>query len=142
MPEKIKNSVLNLRKHVFETGQCEYCRYFQPPIDCKVLVGDVSKELVCDAFQGGKDYEAFEIDDDDIKAFGVGMKRMQPYQHKVITMVEAPVGWLMIIQDTMKPKPHRFSLNMPFSVEHLSREHHWTQIEVTKLIKLGKFGGR
>ena len=135
---KIRNSTLNLRRHDFETGECEYCRYFQSPTDCKVIVGPVSKEKVCDAFQGGRNFKEFEIEDDDIKAFGNGIKKMQPYQHKVIGILEAPVGWLMIIQDTMKPKPHRFSLDMPFSIEHLSREHHWTQKEVDRLIRIGR----
>ena len=132
---KIKNSTLNLRKHDFETGECEYCRYFEELFDCKVIVGPVSRTLVCDAFQGGDNYKKFTVKD--IRAFGKGMKKTQPYQHKVIGILETPVGWLMIIEDTMKP-PHRFSLDMPFSIEHLSREHHWTQKEVDKLIRIGR----
>ena len=134
---KIGNRVLNLRKHDFETAECEYCRYFESPEDCKVLVGPVSEELVCDAYRGDKGFQKFTISDEDIEAFGKGMWKTQPYQHRVVKMVESPVGWLMIIQDTMKP-PHRFSLDMPFSIDHLSREHHWTQTEVDKLIKIGK----
>ena len=134
---KVKNSILNLRRHDFETGECEYCRYFEEPVDCKILVGPVSEEKVCDAYQGDKGFEKFEVAEEDIEALGKGMWKTQPYQHRVVKMVETPVGWLMIIQDTMKP-PHRFSLNMPFSIDHLSREHHWLQKEVDGLIRIGK----
>ena len=135
---KVENSVLRLREHDFETGECEYCRYFEAPVNCKILVGLVNSEKVCDAFQGGKNFRKFHIGKEDIKAFGMGMKRTQPYKHIVLGILETPVGWLMILRDTMKPKPHRFSLDMPFSIEHLSREHHWTQKEVDRLIRIGR----
>ena len=62
----------------------------------------------------------------------------QPYQHKVIDGFDSPEGWLIIIQDTMKPKPHIFSLPSKFHIMHTSREHHGTQDEVNRLIKAGK----
>ena len=140
---KVKNSVLRLRKHDFETGECEYCRYFNEPTECKVLEGPVSKEKVCDAYQGDeKNVPQYKVADKDIKSFGMGTKLKQPYQHKVIKTIDTPVGWLVIIRDTMKPKPHYFSIDIKFHMGHTAREHHWTQKEVDRLISIGnKFQG-
>ena len=132
---------LRLRKRQFETGECEYCRYYTFTGECAVLEQGVDADQVCDAFQGDeKRYKenAFTIKESDVPAFAAGMKRMQPYKHIVIGGHQTPVGFLLIIEDTMKPKPHRFSLDMDFSSEHLAREHHWTQAEVDRVIKLGK----
>ena len=131
---------LRLRNHQFETGRCEYCRYWRSGY-CQVLELVVDEAQVCDAFQADenvyKQY-AFDIAEADVAAFAAGMKKMQPYEHKVLRGVDTPVGYLLIIEDTMKPKPHRFSLDMDFSSEHMAREHHWTQAEVDKIIRLGK----
>lgn len=132
---------LRLRNHQFPAGECEYCRYFTFTGECAVLEQEVDEEQVCDAFQGDeKKYKdnAFTIKPSDVAAFAKGMKKMQPYQHKVIGGHLTPVGFLLIIEDTMKPKPHRFSLDMDFSGEHLAREHHWGQPEIDRIIKLGK----
>ena len=130
---------LRLRNHQFETGECEYCRYFTFTSECAVLEQEVDAEQVCDAWQGDeKEYIKFEIDEADIPSFAKGMKRVQPYKHIVIGGHKTPVGFLLIIEDTMEPRPHRFSLDMDFSSAHLGREHHWTQKEVERIIKLGK----
>lgn len=136
MPEKVSKSKLNYREADFPTGECEYCRYFLNE-KCKVVEGDIDEEFVCDAWQGKENVKRYKIPSDKIEAFGKGMKKLQPYQHKVIDMIETPVGWLMIIEDTMKPKPHRFSLTAQFSIDHTSREHHWTQEEVDNIISAG-----
>jgi hypothetical protein len=135
---KVSNFALRLRKHDFETGECEYCKYFQRLTSCKVLVGPVEAEKVCDAFQGGGKFKRYRVAQKDIEAFGQGMRTSQPYQHKVIKTLETPAGWLVIIEDTMKPKPHRFSLPIDFHMEHTAREHHWTQKEVDGLIRSGR----
>ena len=131
--------VLRLRNHQFETGECEYCRYFTFTSECAVLEQEVDSEQVCDAWQGDeKKYIPFEIDESDIPSFAKGMRKTQPYKHIVIGGHKTPVGFLIIIEDTMKPRPHRFSLDMDFSSTHLGREHHWTQKEVDRIIKLGE----
>ncbi len=58
--------------------------------------------------------------------------------HRVIGGIDTPVGPLLLIKDTMRPKAHHFSLDMVFSIEHTSREHFWTQSEADKIIKAGR----
>lgn len=131
--------VLRLRNHQFETGECEYCRYFTFTSECAVLEREVEAEQVCDAFQGDeKKYKENAFVISDVTNFARGMKKMQPYKHIVLGGYKTPVGFLIIIEDAMRPKPHRFSLDMDFSSEHLAREHHWTQKEVDRVIRLGK----
>ena len=96
-------------------------------------------EEVCDAYQGeeGK-FPSYKVAEKDFGTFIDGMVKTQPYQHIVDRGIKSPVGWLVIIKDTMKPKPHIFSLNAEFHIGHTSREHGWTQDEVNKIIKAGK----
>lgn len=133
---------LRLRQHQFETGECQYCRYFNTATtECAVLDQEVDGEQVCDAYQGDEQRskgERFTLEEGDIAAFNRGMKKMQPYKHIVIGAVDTPVGPLLLIEDTMKPVPHRFSLDMPFALDHLNKEHFWTQKEVDNLIRIGK----
>lgn len=137
--KKLDNKKLNLRSADFpERGECEYCRYFIDPTGCKILKGPVTSEQVCDAIQGKDDGSQYKVKKEDIFNFVKGMIKDQPYQHKVIAGYDTPEGPIVIIEDSMKPKPHRFSLPMEFSVLHTSREHHWTQKEVDALIKSGK----
>ena len=136
---KISKLQVNLRKHYFDTAECEYCRYFTSSKICKVLEIEVDEEQVCDAYQGAEGkYISFHISESDIPAFARGMKMKQPYKHIVVKGLDTPIGFLIIIRDTMKPKPHTFSIDMDFSNEHLAREHNWTQEEVDSLISRGK----
>lgn len=134
----IHPSRVRLRKHQFETAECGYCRYFDDGF-CKVLEREVDEEQVCDAYQGDeKKYKLYEIADKDVMAFARGMRRLQPYKHIVMGGLDTPVGPLILIRDTMSPRPHYFSLDMEFSVEHTSREHHWTDSEVNRIIRAGR----
>ncbi len=129
---------LRLRDHDFETAYCEYCRYFKGEF-CKVLDVEVDEEQVCDAYQGAEGkYKPYKVAPKNVMAFAKGMKRLQPYKHIVVGGIDTPVGPLLLIKDTMRPKPHHFSLDMDFSVEHTSREHFWTQGEADKIIKAGR----
>ncbi len=134
----VKPADVRLRQHEFETAKCSFCRYFKNPF-CQVLAIDVDKEQVCDAYQGDeKKFKLYKVSKKDIIAFSKGMAKLQPYKHFVIKGINTPVGPLLLIRDSMLPKPHYFSLDMGFSVEHTSREHHWMQSEVDNLIKVGK----
>ena len=129
---------VRLRKHRFETAECEYCRYFVKGY-CKVLDIDVDAEQVCDAYQGAQDkFKPYTVAKKDIMSFIKGMRRLQPYKHFVMKGIETPIGPLIIIKDSMKPIPHYFSLDMKFSLEHTSREHFWTQNEVDRIIRVGR----
>lgn len=135
---QVKPIQVRLRRQDFETAKCQLCRYFKDPF-CKVLEIDVSPEQVCDAYQGGKDkFKPFKVAEKDIMNFIKGMRRRQPYKHFVVKGIETPVGTLIIIRDSMKPKPHYFSLDLAFSNTHLAQEHHWTQGEIDRLIRIGK----
>lgn len=132
----VKPFEVKLRKYDFDTASCEICRYYKEDF-CEVLEIIVNDEQVCDAYQGDeKKFKPYEVED--AMAFAKGMKIVQPYKHVVIKGIDTPVGVLLIIEDTMRPKPHRFSLDMKFSIEHTSKEHHWTQKEVNTLIRIGK----
>ena len=75
--------------------------------------------MVCDGFQGDdKKFIQYKLADEDVEAFGKGMLRRQPYQHKVIKTINTPEGWLVIIRDTVKPNPHYFSLDIEFHKLH------------------------
>lgn len=133
--EKIDKSRVKYRKKDFKTAECEYCRYYLDK-ECKVVADEIDPEWVCNAWQGEEDVANYKVSD--MGSFIKGMILKQPYQHKVLDGFNSPVGWLLIIQDTMKPKPHVFSLDLDFHMVHTSREHHWTQGEVNKLIVEGK----
>ena len=135
---KVEQSIVKYRTHDFETAECEYCRYFLKPDTCKVVNGEINSEGVCDAYQGGDNFKAYKVASEDILSFVKGMLIKQPYQHVVIKGINTPVGHLVLIKDTMEPKPHVFSLPIKFHIEHTSREHNWTQEEVDELIKIGK----
>lgn len=131
---------IRLRDFDFETAECEYCKYFDEDY-CKVLDQDVEKTQVCDAYVGDdKKFkeEAFKLKKSDYEAFTKGLIRIQPYKHFVTKFIDTPIGSLLLIKDSMRPKPHYFSLDFDFSNTHLAREHHWTQKEVDILVKLGK----
>ncbi len=137
---KLKNSTLNLRQSPWaeKSGpQCEVCRYFKAPNACAILVGPVDEYQLCDGIQGKDSIPRYKIPSGKVMAFVDGMVKEQPYQHKVLKGVLTPVGPLLIIQDTMKPTAHKFSLPWEFSIDHTSREHIWTQKEVDRLIAVG-----
>lgn len=136
--EMASASDVRLRGHDFDTAECEYCRYYTVAGRCRVLAQAVEPEQVCDAYQGAQTkFKRYHVPTKDMMAFAKGMEREQPYKHFVVKGISTPVGPLLIIRDSMKPRPHTFSLDMPFSVEHTSREHHWTQAEVDRLIRTG-----
>lgn len=136
---KITPTQVRLRQHNFETAECAYCRYFTSVSECKVLEIEVDSEEVCDAYQGSQaKFKPYKVADKDVMAFAKGMQRLQPYKHFVMKGLDTPVGPLLIIRDSMKPRPHFFSLDMKFSVEHTSREHHWTNTEVNRIIRVGR----
>ncbi len=119
--------------------RCGLCQYFQEPTTCKVVVGPVAADQVCDWIQSRdvKDFPSYKVSDDDWVAFVKGMVNKQPYQHIVKDGALTPAGPLVMIEDTADPK-HRFSLTKVFHLGHTNLEHHWTQAEVDKLVKLGK----
>ncbi len=132
---------VNLRKFNFKTMQCKFCRYYPatgaPKTGfCKVLDQDVNATQACDAYQGAeKKFPKYTLKEKDQLDFINGMVKTQPYQHIVVKAIETPIGNLVIIKDTIKPKPHFFSLDMTFHVGHTSREHGWSQEDVNKIIK-------
>ena len=132
-PRKVR-----LRGHDFETMECEYCRYFQKTGFCKILETWVKETQVCDAYQGSEQFKGPIFEVDDPQAFGRGLNRLQPYKHIVKGGIDTPVGYLLMIKDTMRPKAHHFSLDMKFSNAHLSREHGWVSSEINRIIKAGK----
>jgi DNA adenine methylase len=135
---KLENEVLNLREKDFPKGRCGLCRYFVEPNVCKILEGPVAAELVCDGFQGIEEgFPPYEVRDEDWLDFVNGMVKEQPYQHIVVAGHLTPAGPIVIIKDTIKPKPHIFSLSKKFHIGHTSTEHHWTQEDVDQLIRDG-----
>lgn len=139
---KIDEKAVRLRPKEFPDGKCAACRYFitgQEPDDACKIVTRAEAELVCDAFQAGeKAVPLYEVPDTDWLAFANGMVKEQPYQHIVQRGFLTPEGPIVIIADTMKPKPHVFSLSKEFHILHTTSEHHWTQEEVNKLIAAGR----
>jgi len=134
---KLKNEVLNLRKAEFELGRCKNCTLFVKPTTCKILEGPVAADLVCDAIQGVKTMPRYVVKEENKEAFAKGMVKLQPYSHNVVKGYNTPVGWILVIEDTM-PKPHRFSLSWNFSVDHTSREHFWNQEDADMITDAGK----
>lgn len=132
----ISKEQVRYRPAEFPTASCGNCRYFVQGY-CQVLDTNVDANYICDAWQGKSGEPSYAVAPEDMVAFGQGMVKLQPYQHKVVAMLDTPVGWLVLIEDTMRP-PHRFSLPFSFHVEHTSREHYWTQEEVDWLIKEGQ----
>ncbi len=136
---KLENEILNLREKDFPKGRCGLCRYFVEPNVCKILEGPVAVELVCDGFQGIEEgFPPYEVRDEDWLDFVNGMVNEQPYQHIVVAGHLTPEGPIVIIKDTIKPKPHIFSLSKKFHIGHTSTEHHWTQEDVDQFIEAGR----
>ncbi len=135
---KLANEILNLRQKDFPKGRCGLCRYFVEPNACKILEGPVAAELVCDGFQGIEEgFPPYEVRDEDWLDFVNGMVKEQPYQHIVVAGHLTPAGPIVVIKDTIKPKPHIFSLSKQFHIGHTSTEHHWTQEDVDGFIRDG-----
>lgn len=139
--EKLTNDRANLRAaNPQNPGErCGKCQYFEEPTVCKIVEGPVSTDAVCDWIQSrDTDAPKYDIKDEDWVAFGKGMIEKQPYQHKVIDVALTPEGPLVLIEDTIEPTPHKFSLTKDFHIEHTSLEHHWTQEEVDAILEAGK----
>ena len=135
---KVSKSKVKYRVKDFDTAKCGVCRYFKDKL-CDVVEGDIDPEFVCNAVNmKDRTTVLYDVKPKDREAFIKGMVKDQPYQHNVIDGINTPKGWLLIIKDTMKPKPHIFSIDFDFSRIHTSREHGWTQGEVDRLIKSGK----
>lgn len=137
--EKLTNERARLRQKLEDnpTERCGDCVFFTEPDGCKIVVGPVAEDLVCDWIQSrGTEAAQFEIADEDWLSFVRGMAKEQPYSHIVIDGALTPEGPVVLIEDTAKP-PHRFSLSKEFHVEHSSLEHHWTQAEVDRLVAIG-----
>ena len=139
---KLSNRRANLREaNPANPGErCGNCIFFRSPDECTIVVGPVTPDLVCDWIQsrGFPGAPLYRIRDKDWIAFGKGMIAEQPYQHIVRDVAITPEGPMVLIEDTAKPVPHRFSLSKPFHVEHTSWEHHWTQDEVDRLVRRGR----
>jgi len=142
---------VNLRKFDFPTAKCVNCVYWRNgdgtpahnksihPHRCAVLAQDTLTDDVCDAWQGDeKKFVPYKVKESERQDFIWGMVTLQPYQHIVVKGLNTPVGWLVLIKDTMKPKAHRFSLPFSFHLVHTTREHNWTQAEVDKIIDAGR----
>ena len=143
-PVKIPEAEVNLRPKDFPTMKCAACRYFiagvEPSAACKIVTRAEPK-LVCDAYQGATRRATYKVADKDWLAFVNGMVKEQPYQHVVLRGFLTPEGPIVIIRDTMKPKPHVFSLSKPFHLEHTGQgEHVWQQDEVDRIIGAGAQG--
>jgi len=141
-PAILSNERANLRKAIKGNPgeRCGFCQYFEKPTVCTIIVGPVSKDLVCDWIQSREVSPAaplYKVKKNDWIAFGLGMVKEQPYQHIVRDVANTPEGQLVMIEDTSKP-PHRFSLTREFHIGHTSLEHHWTQKEVDDLVAVGK----
>ena len=145
MANKLTNSRSRLRAAIPSNlgERCAKCSFYSKPVSCKVVEGPVKPALVCDWIQsrGVLDVPKYKVADGDWLSFVEGMKKTQPYQHKVVDGAFTPAGPLVLIEDTAKPKEHYFSLGKKFHVEHTSLEHHWPQVEVDTLINIGKGSG-
>ena len=120
------------------TERCSFCRFFEGPDGCSI-VERAGADLVCNWIQSRETKAGkYNVSDADWEPFVKGMVKLQPYQHIVVDGANTPEGQMVLIKDTMKPKPHFFSLTRDFHIEHTSLEHHWTQAEVDKLIQKGK----
>jgi len=119
--------------------RCSLCRYFEAPEGCRI-VERAGPDLVCDWIQSREVEKAllYEVSDNDWIDFVRGMIDQQPYQHIVRDAAITPDGPLVLIEDTAKPRPHRFSLTKEFHISHSSLEHHWPQQEVDRLIEIGR----
>lgn len=137
--KKVNPKSVNLRWQDFLTASCELCRYYSSSNTCQVVEGEILFSQVCDLYQGRENLKdtLYVVKEEDMESFIDGMVKTQPYQHKVLGGFFTPVGWLISIEDTMKPKSHRFSISAEFHVVHTSREHSWTQEEVDKIIDSG-----
>lgn len=137
---KVSQKDARYREFEFLPGQCQFCRYFLPQEQrCRVVDGPIRPDFVSDLFQGRE--ASFRDHQYQVKNFGDfirGMEKTQPYQHIVVGGFNTPEGYVVIIKDTMKPKPHVFSLSQEFHILHTSQEHHWTQEEVDRIEEAGR----
>ena len=119
--DKLTNDRANLREAVENNPgeRCGSCQHFSDPDVCRIIEGPVNKDQVCDWIQSREvDAPTYDVSDEDWEAFGRGMIEEQPYQHIVRDVAITPAGPLVMIEDTAKPNPHRFSLTKEFHVGH------------------------
>ncbi len=135
--------LVRLREGEFSSAMCEKCKYWDEG-NCKVLAQATEATQTCDAIFGKEYYEigstGFKVDRNDHEAFVEGIAKMKAYAHKTLGMVDSPVGQLVLVEDGMKPKPHRFSLPWDSFWEHVHQAHLWTQEEADRLVRLGTPG--
>ncbi len=123
---KLDNERARLRRaKVGNKGErCKFCDFYDGKKSCKIIDGPVNANQICNWIQSrkAKNVPTYKVSEKDWLAFVEGMKKTQPYQHKVIDGALTPAGPLVLIEDTAKPE-HYFSLPMSFHIEHTSLEH-------------------
>lgn len=137
--DKLANQRAKLRPAGKNEGErCKFCDFFNSPTNCKIIEGPVDINRLCNWIQSRKveNIPQYKIADEDWLAFGRGMMKKQPYQHKVVDVANTPAGSLLLIEDSAEPS-HYFSLSKSFHIEHTSLEHHWSQEEADQLIAAG-----
>lgn len=124
---KLLQGFVNYRISEYPSARCEFCEYFNKTSFCQIVEGEISKGWVCDAYHGGWDVHcAYEVVD--WASFGASLKEHQPLQLKIRDTVKTSCGWLVLMEDSMVPEPHRFSMNEYDFLDFTSRRPAWTMI--------------
>lgn len=129
---KIEKPVVNYRQMEHLTVRCEICQFYNPAFLCKIIKGEIFPNWVCDAYQGS--YEVDQTYDvESFEKFVEGLVRSQPMQTKILGGLRTPAGKLLLIEDSMKPNPHRYSMWLEGFISNTSLLNGWTQEEVDNL---------
>ncbi len=137
---KLSKEAVDYRIADFISVKCEICRFFIKPSLCSIVEGDIEESWVCDAYQGGcsqdsygeavrySGYGTYEIED--WEAFVKSMVEKQPLKLTVRGGFDTPVGQILMMEDSMRPKTHKFSVYKYDFVEYTSKYNGWSQSEV------------
>ncbi len=121
----------------FISVKCEICTFFIKPSLCTIVEGDIEESWVCDAYQDGDcpspkygGYGTYEIAHENWEAFVKSMVEKQPLRLTIRGGFDTPAGQILMMEDSMSPKTHKFSIYKYDFVEYTSMFNGWTQSEV------------
>jgi hypothetical protein len=130
---KLSKQIVDYREMDYRTARCGLCKFFNPVALCSIVEGEILPEWVCDAYQGGWDvHKSYEVDD--WEAFVSGMVEAQPLQLRVRGGFITPLGRIIMLEDSMQPRPHRYSMYDGDFMVYTSQHNAWTQAEVNVLM--------
>jgi len=131
---------VRLREFEFETSKCQFCWYYDN-VRCEVLAKMTKPHNVCDAFSGTIFYdEGKKYTISDFTRFVQGMINKQPIKLEVVRSVDAPVGILLIMKDSMPIQNHYFSMTMQEFMDLTANKAGWTQNEVNVISEIAGGG--